>query len=74
MVYIIVTGSTFLQFKEDEGNNCIAVYEGDAIIEKEEPIGYCKGLLKDYKTCADSAEVDLSNIDNEKLIWSIVWV
>ena len=74
MAYLIDDGCNFLKFKEDKENNRILVYEGDAIIEKEEPIGYCIGLFKDYKTCADSAEVDFSNFDDEKLIDAIDWV
>ena len=74
MAYLIDDGCNFLQFKEDKENNRILVYEGDAIIEKSEPIGYCKGLFKDYKTCADSAEVDYHNFDDKKLIGAIVWL
>ena len=66
--------SRFYQFVEDRENNRIKVYEGDAIIEESEPIGYCKGLFKDYKTCADSAEVDFSNFDDDKLCSSIEWI
>ena len=68
--YAIDDDDNFYQFIEDDERKRILVYDDN----DPEPIGYCAGLFKDYKTRPDHAEVDFSNIDDEKLVGAIIFL